>query len=124
MCEIDIYEMMKKYGVCKKIQDECSSKGLDKSPHDERAVCQVRRQHFDEVWRQKRKKRVELLKATCKMAPDYICSDLIRNSEKNCCKQHCAYYRDNIAVVDQEMEELKEIDKLLDKCVIVDEGCK
>lgn len=111
---MDAIVLLKKYNLYDDAQAECRRKKLDSSPYDMQGHNKVYCSYLSKKWRELRDEKDKLTKIKC------IDLDNIPNipkpahndcwfvclSAKDYCKEKCTYYKDNIAILVQGMNEL------------------
>lgn len=119
---LDAINLLKKYRVYDDAKSECMRKKIDKAPYDMQGHHEVYCHYLSKKWVELRDKRENLLKIKC-VEWDNI-PDNMKSSHDDCyfvgvccskdyCKTKCKYYRDNIAGLEHELEELSEAQKVL-----------
>lgn len=119
---IDAVDILKKYGLYDAAEAEIRNKRINKTPYDMQGHHTVYIKYLFHKWVELRDERDKLLKVKCinydiisvdsKPAHD-DCSYISAYCTKDCCKTHCTYYKDKIAVYCQKMDELDEAQNVL-----------
>lgn len=130
---LDAINLLKKYQMYDDAESECRRKKIDKAPYDMQGHHEVYCHYLSKKWVELRDKRDNLLKVKCvewNNIPDnmksshYDCYFVGVCCSKDYCKTKCNYYRDNIAELEHELEELSEAQKVLREAAKRDFGLR
>ena len=121
---IEAINLLKKYNLYERAENECNRLKLDKAPYDMIGHHKVYCQFLNQKWVELRKKRDVLQKLECMELENieatskpmhkecyFVCVSLL---EKHC-KLKCQYYEEKIVPLEQELEELSQAEITLKK---------
>lgn len=119
---VDAISLLEKYGMYDDAKNECRLKKIDRAPYDMQGHHEIYCNYLSKKCAELRKKKSELIQIKCvewdnipdnlKPAHDDCCFVGV-NCTKDYCRTMCRYYQDNIKIIDQELEELYEAQKVL-----------
>jgi hypothetical protein len=129
---MDAIEILKKYGLYDKANNECLQKKIDTAPHDVQGHHNIYCSYLYSKRRELRDEKQELQKTKCKewdnipqkLKPTHHDCESAQNTIINYCKATCKFYKDNIMVIENSMKELKEAANILEEATKKDNTYK
>lgn len=119
---MDAINLLKKYNIYDDAKNECRRLKIDEAPYDMQGHHDVYCRYLSKQWVKFKNEKELLQKIKCiewdnisdtpKPAHD-ICWFVNSSSSKSICKNHCKYYIEKIAPIEDAMAELSEAQRVL-----------